>query len=184
MPIATTAATAATRERPASQTGIGSVKSIPPCAPSPPCPDAATPWSSGMASRGSSARIGITATSCTSSTEKLASPPSLRRRFFSVSVWTMIAVDESARMSAMASAVCHGFAAISPIAKIAAVVSSTCPPPSPASLPRMSHRRAGSISRPIMKSIITTPNSANTCSASTSTFSAPSSGLIAMPASR
>ena len=61
-----------------------------------------------MARKGSSARIGITATSCTSKTLKLASPPSERIRFFSVSVWMMMAVEDNASTIPMASAVRHG----------------------------------------------------------------------------
>ena len=126
----------------------------------------------------------MTATSCTSSTEKLASPPSVLSRPFSVSVWTMIAVELSASTMPTASAVCQRWSASSAMPVSANVVSSTCPPPSQVSLPRIAHRRRGSISSPMMNSIITTPNSAKTCSASTSTDNAARSGDIAMPASR
>ena len=126
----------------------------------------------------------MTATSWTSSTEKLASPPCVRISPFSVSVWTMIAVELSARTMPTANAVCQGWSASSAMPVSTSVVSTTCPPPSPASLPRIAHSRLGSISSPMMNNIITTPNSAKTCSASTSTDSAASSGAIAMPASR
>ncbi len=96
----------------------------------------------------------------------------------------MIAVELSASTMPIASAVCHGRPSSKPIAAIASVVSMTCPPPSPTSLPRMSHSRFGSSSSPTRNSIITTPNSANTCSASTLTLSVASTGLIAMPASK
>ena len=142
------------------------------------------PWPPGMASSGSRASIGMTAMSCVSSTAKLACPPSDFSRPFSVRVCSTMAVDDSASTAPAASATVQGRPKATPAAITASIVSATCPPPSPSSRPRMSHSVSGSSSSPTRNSIITTPNSAKCWICTTSTFSTPSAGLIAMPAIR
>jgi len=67
---------------------------------------------------------------------------------------------------------------------ISAVVTETCNPPRPISLWRMSQSARGSNSRPMMKSIITTPNSAKCCRLSVSEPTSPAMGPMITPATR
>jgi hypothetical protein len=65
-----------------------------------------------------------------------------------------------------------------------AVVRTTCAPPMPNSLCRISHNDFGSSSSPIRNSISTTPNSAKCCKSAVSAPAMPKIGPIRIPAAR
>ncbi len=163
---------------------------------------AASPWLSGStplrriepssairagrprASSGRSASIGITAMSWVSSTENEERPPAVASRSFSDRVCSTIAVEDSEKISPIASAVWNATPSRIPPSVSSAVVTTICSPPRPRSRWRMSHSACGESSRPIRNSIMTTPNSAKCLTFSASEPTIPSSGPIAMPASR
>ncbi len=112
------------------------------------------------ASSGSSARIGIAATSWNSRIEKPAWPLVVLSRLRSPNTCSAMAVDESASPSEATSATRHSAPTAQPTAKSTAAQLSTCAAPQPKMGRRRFHRRLGSSSRPTRNSISTTPNSA------------------------
>ena len=153
-PPTTTAATAPSVISPSAHGGLP-----PGCAPP---PTAAT------ASSGRVARIGMTDKSWNNSTAKHASPPGVLSSPFSPRDCSTMAVEDMARINPAASPVRQSLWKADAAARAAAAVSTTCKPPSPSTLARISHSRAGRNSKPMRNSITTTPNSP-TCS----TWSAP-----------
>ena len=148
-------------------------------------PPACAPSGARDASSGKTASIGITAMSWKSSTAIDACPPAGLSRSFSASVCRTIAVEESESVMPIAKAAGTRTPSAMAMPATATVVMSTCSPPMPRIGARRRHKRSGSSSRPITKSIMTTPNSA-TC-----IMSCPSAprkprpkGPIAVPASR
>jgi len=112
------------------------------------------------ASKGSNARMGITARSWKSNTEMAERPPLFLRSPFSERVCNTMAVEESDRISPMAAA----WLGLNPIIQaapaITSVVVTTCIPPIPKIECLVFQSREGCISSPMRKSIRTTPNSA------------------------
>ena len=129
--------------------------------------------SSGIATRSWNSRIA-------NATRPWSAPSSLR----SASSCRPTAVDDSARPRPMISGAFQPTVKKAMTPPMAAADSSTCSPPVPNTLRRSTHSRAGDSSRPMMKSIITTPNSdaASTSSGSGTSFSP--SGPMATPATR
>ena len=142
------------------------------------------PCNGGMASKGISARIGMTAISWVNSTEKADRPPGERIRFFSDNVCSTIAVDESDTAMPAVTATVTMLPLQTRISATATVVNATCAPPIPINLCRMFHSTAGSNSRPIKNSISTTPNSATCCKSVVSAPAKPKTGPIKIPAAK
>ena len=137
-----------------------------------------------IASNGINASIGTTAISCISSTEKLARPPAVRIRFFSFSVCRTIAVDDSETNIPRVNAISQARPSQIKAPATAIEVPTTCAPPMPISLCRISHSAFGSSSSPIRNSIITTPNSAKCCRFAVSLPTTLSSGPSKIPAAK
>ena len=119
-----------------------------------------------------------------SSTEKLAWPPWLASRFFSPSVCSTMAVDDIDSTQPAATPTVHDSPISMAMPVMAAMVSTTCSPPSPSSCQRSCHSLCGSSSRPTRNSIITTPNSATCWMLSVSWPTRPKTGPIRTPAIR
>ena len=150
------------------------------------CPLGVRPASVSCAapSSGSSARIGMAATSCSSSTAKPAWPLRVGRRLRSARVCSAIAVDESDSPSAATSATCQEAPSSQVGTAIAALHSSSCALPQPKIGRRSAYRRLGSSSRPTRNSISTTPNSAKCRMSCTLDTSPRPQGPMAMPATK
>ncbi|MDT4828760.1 hypothetical protein FQZ97_621570 [compost metagenome] len=133
---------------------------------------------------GSSARIGIAATSWNSRIEKPAWPLGVFSRLRSPNTCSAMAVDDSASPSAATSATRHGAPTAQPTANSTAAQLSTCADPQPKIGRRRLHRRLGSSSRPTRNSISTTPNSAKCSTSSTLDTRPRPQGPMAMPATR
>ena len=136
------------------------------------------------ASSGSSARIGIAATSCSSATLSTLWPEVVGVRLRSASTASPIAVDDSARPSAATSASRPSAPARTPTPTISAAEPNNCTLPQPKIGLRSVHRRRGSSSRPTRNSISTTPNSAKCRMSCASVTSFRPHGPITMPAAR
>ena len=135
-------------------------------------------------SSGSSARIGIAATSWNSRIEKPAWPLAVGSRLRSPITCKATAVDDSASPSAPTTAQRHGAPASIATPASAAAQASTCTLPQPKIGRRMAQSRRGSSSSPTRNSISTTPNSA-TCSVVSGSLMRPRpAGPMAMPAHR
>ena len=135
-------------------------------------------------STGSSARMGMAATSWNSRMEKPACPLCVRMRLRSASTCRAMAVDDSARPSAPTRLTRQGRPASAPSANSAAAQPSTWAVPVPKIGRRSAHRRLGCSSSPTRNSISTTPNSAK-CRMSCTLLTRPSpQGPMAMPAAR
>ena len=136
------------------------------------------------ASNGTSARIGIAATSCSSATLKMLCPELVPSRLRSASTPRPIAVDDIARPKAPTTASRQSAPAATPTAAISAAEPSSCTLPQPKIGLRSDHRRRGSSSSPTRKSISTTPNSANRSISFGSVTSCNPHGPMRMPAPR
>ena len=135
-------------------------------------------------SRGSSARMGMAATSWNSRIEKPARPLLVRMRLRSASTCSAMAVDDSASPSAATRLMRQGSPASQPAANSTAAQPSTCALPVPKMGRRMAQRRLGCSSSPTKKSMSTTPNSAK-CRMSCTLLTSPRPhGPMAMPAAR
>ncbi len=136
-----------------------------------------------VASRGNSAKIGITARSWKSRTEKTDRPDVVFICPVSRKVCNTMAVDERASARPTAIACCHGrtMAAAPPITRL---VRTTWAPPTPNMGVRICQSSDGLSSRPTKKSIMTTPNSVKCITSSTSPISDSPKGPMTMPAIR
>ena len=113
-------------------------------------------------------RIGATARSWNSSTEKMARPAGECWRLRSASRGMTIAVDDRARAAPIARAAGQGWPRAWAAAAMTPRQTATCRPPRPNTIRRMRRRRSQDSSSPIMNSRKTTPSSASwaTCSGS------------------
>ena len=136
------------------------------------------------ASKGKTARMGMTERSWNSSTENEACPPEVLSSPFSPRLCSTIAVDDIANTMPAATASLQSTRSTRPTSVTAAVVPSTCKPPSPKMGLRSSHKSEGFSSRPTRKSIITTPNSAKCITWAPSPTRPSTLGPMATPASR
>ena len=149
-------------------------------------PDAAPSAGSATltASSGSSARIGIAATSCSSATLSTLWPELVGVRLRSASTDSPMAVDDSARPSAATSASRPSLPASRPTPTISAAEPNSCTLPQPKMGLRSVHSRRGSSSSPTRNSISTTPNSAKCRMSCASVTSFRPHGPMTMPAAR
>ena len=106
-------------------------------------------------------RIGATARSWNSSTEKVARPATLCWRLLSASRGMTMAVEDRARATPMARAACSGWPNHTATPAMAAEQTPTCSAPMPNTKRRMSRSRSQLSSSPIMNRRKTTPNSAS-----------------------
>ncbi len=141
-------------------------------------------WPAAKARKGSSARIGIAATSCSSETLTMLSPDVVAIRLRSASTPRPIAVDDIARPSPATRATCQSMPNASAARPSNAAEPKSCTLPQPKMVLRSDHRRCGSSSRPTRKSISTTPNSANSRISSGLVTNFRPQGPIRMPAKR
>jgi len=135
-------------------------------------------------SSGSSARMGMAATSWNSRMENAFCPLSVRMRLRSLITCSAIAVDDSASPRAPTSPTRQGRPKAQAAAHSSAAQPSTCAEPRPKMGRRMLHRRAGCSSSPTRNSISTTPNSAKCRMSCTLLTSERPQGPMAMPAAR
>ena len=135
-------------------------------------------------SSGTSARMGMAATSWNNSTANAAWPLAVRPRLRSCKVCSAMAVDDSASPKAPTSAVRQGRPNAQAMANSSAAQPTICALPKPKIGLRMLHRRLGCSSRPTMNSISTTPNSAKRRMSWALLTSPSPQGPIAMPAAR
>ena len=136
------------------------------------------------ANKGTSARIGMAATSCSSATLSTLWPEVVGVRLRSASTARPIAVDDSARPSAATSASRPSLPAAMPTPIINAAEPNSCTLPQPKIGLRSVHSRCGSSSSPTRNSISTTPNSAKCRMSCGSVTSFRPHGPITMPAPR
>ena len=142
------------------------------------CKPAAAP------SSGSSARIGMAATSWNSRIENPAWPLWVRIRLRSCSVCSAMAVDDSASPSAPTRLVRQGRPTSQAAPNSGSAHSSIWALPKPKIGRRMLHNRLGCSSSPTTNSISTTPNSAKCRMSWTLLTKASPQGPMAMPATR
>ena len=150
-------------------------------APTQPPPACAAPCA---ASRGTMARMGMAAMSCSSATLSTLWPAVVDIRLRSFSTPRPMAVELSPRPSAATRASRQSTPAATPTAVISTAEPSNCKLPQPKMGRRSAQSRRGSSSRPTRKSISTTPNSAKCSMACASVTSFRPQGPMAMPAAR
>ncbi|MCY1546393.1 hypothetical protein D9M68_823890 [compost metagenome] len=126
----------------------------------------------------------MAAMSWNSSIEKPLRPTGTAMRWRSCSRPTTMAVLESAIARPPTSAACQVQPISRPSGNSSAAQSSICSVPPPNTAARMAHRRLGSSSSPMTKSISTTPSSDTCRMAAGSLTSAKPTGPITMPATR
>ncbi|MNX76603.1 hypothetical protein D3C86_1081160 [compost metagenome] len=113
-----------------------------------------------LAKRGNRASMGMMAMSWKSNTAKELRPATVFIQPFSSRVCITMAVDDMEIIIPSTRAVFQSNPKARAIAVSVIVVPATCMPPIPAIFFRILQRRSGSSSRPMTKSIMTTPNSA------------------------
>ena len=182
------AAIAPSVDRVTAHPGKPSSNAVAPCAVSSDGPRAKDP--SGLMvgvttdKRGKIASIGMTAISWVKRTAKLDRPPAVCINPFSESVCNTIAVEDSERIMPIAILDCHAKPKMLQATAISMIVNEICIPPNPINFLRMSHSVLGVNSRPITKSIMTTPNSAKCCRSCVSLPTKPKTGPMTKPANR
>ncbi len=137
-----------------------------------------------LPSSGTSASIGMAATSWNRRIPNAARPWPLVSSFFSPSTCMANAVDDSDRPRAATTATSGPAPSKSAAAPTSAAVATTCKAPTPNTAPRMRHTRAGCSSSPITNRSSTTPSSAMCRVASTSWTRSSPTGPITAPAAR
>ena len=105
-------------------------------------------------------RMGTTATSCASSTEKLARPPLVSSLSCCASNSSTMAVEESAKHAASTAAIWGVRPKASAMTLITTKLIANCSPPRPSTSRRIAFRRSKESSSPIRNSRKTTPSSA------------------------